>query len=86
MLDLAERPALQQSEQQFDWLTEQSGRKIRQNQRRQRAESQARLIVMDIRMQELAERNRDLQRGEQPLVSDAAGLENHIGWILDRYM
>ncbi len=86
MLDLAQRPALQQSDQQFDWLIERSGRKIRQNQRRQRAESQARLIVMDIRMQELAERNRDLQRGEQPVVSDAAGLESHIGWILDRYL
>ena len=86
MLSPNQRPAYQESDQQLDWLIERSDRKIRQNNRRMKAQSKARLLVMEFQMQELQEKNRELQSGEQPIVSDSAGLQSHIGWILDRYM
>ncbi len=80
------RPAYQESEKQLDWLLKSSKRKIRQNNRRMNAQSKARILAMEIQMQELQEKNIDKLSGEQPIVSDSIGLGSHIGWILDRYL
>lgn len=86
MLDLTQRPALQYTSDPLAWLSELSSDRTRRSMKKQPLRSEARQLAMELRRLEREEELERIRDGEWPVIPEASGFANHLGWILDRYI